>query len=99
MTKPYLLCNLSGGRVLIKGNSKDIWREVSLIPRSMRGHHRAASFVRMSSQQVARPRSRLALTATSHTKVSLGAMSNSLDFQLRVYSLICLTLFLTLDTI
>jgi hypothetical protein len=35
MTKPNLLCNLSGGRILIKRNSKEIWREVSLIPRSM----------------------------------------------------------------
>jgi len=32
MTKPNPLCNLSGGQVLIKKNSKEIWREVSLIP-------------------------------------------------------------------
>jgi hypothetical protein len=35
MTKPNPLCNLSGGQVLIKRNSEEIWREVSLIPRSM----------------------------------------------------------------
>ena len=34
MTKQNPLCNLSGGRVLIKRNSKEIWREVSLIPQS-----------------------------------------------------------------
>jgi len=33
---PNPLCNLSGGQVLIKRNSKEIWREVSLIPRSLR---------------------------------------------------------------
>jgi len=36
MTKPNPLCNLSGGQVLIKRNSKEIWREVVLIPRSIR---------------------------------------------------------------
>jgi hypothetical protein len=35
MTKPNPLCNLSGGQVLIKRNSKEIWREVFLKPRSM----------------------------------------------------------------
>jgi len=35
MTKPNPLCNLSGGRVLIKRNSKEIWREVVLKPRPM----------------------------------------------------------------
>ena len=35
MAKPNLLCNLSGGRVLIKRNSIEIWREGVRKPRSM----------------------------------------------------------------
>ena len=37
MTKTNPLCNLSGRQVLIKRNSKEIWREVSRIPRSICG--------------------------------------------------------------
>ena len=33
MTKPNPLCNLAGGQVFLKMNSKEIWREVFLKPR------------------------------------------------------------------